>query len=163
MKRRAFIAIPAGVLGAFAVIVPTAAREAMTSGRNPLPPGSRNRANGIAGSFGAELIDAEMPARDGAVLRGWLFLLPAHSDKAVIILHGISDTRNGVLGHARFFLTHGYNVLVPDVRAQGESGGNLMTYGVLEADDTKQWANWLKERAGAQHISGWENRSARAS
>lgn len=154
MNRRAFAAIPAGLFATFAAIVPTAARTAMTAGRNPLPAGSRNRADGIAASSGAELIDAEIPARDGAMLRAWLFRLRAASGRAVIILHGIGDTRNGVLGHAQFLLTHGYHVLVADVRAQGESGGELMTYGVLEADDTKQWAGWIEERTGARDVFG---------
>ncbi len=41
------------------------------------------------------------------------------------------------------FLAHGYTVLAPDSRAHGESGGEIATYGLLEADDVHRWVSWL--------------------
>ncbi|MEI9813343.1 MAG: alpha/beta hydrolase [Acidobacteriota bacterium] len=37
----------------------------------------------------------------------------------------------------------GYSVLAPDLRAHGESGGETVTYGLLEKYDTLQWVDWL--------------------
>ena len=42
---------------------------------------------------------------------------------AAIVLHGVGDTRLGVLGQARFLLDAGYTVLTPDSRGHGASGG----------------------------------------
>ena len=49
---------------------------------------------------------------------------------AVILLHGVADTRAGMMGPARFLLERGYTVLAPDSRGHGTSGGGLITYGI---------------------------------
>src|SRR5579864_6738762 len=85
----------------------------------------------------------EMTARDGAVMRAWLLLPRAPNGNAVLVLHGIADSRTGTLGLARMLLANGYAVLAPDSRAHGESGGELATYGLLEADDVHRWVDWL--------------------
>lgn len=59
----------------------------------------------------------------------------------VIVLHGIADSRAGSAGFAPMFLDQGYSVLVPDSRAHGASGGNLVTYGLLERYDVIAWAH----------------------
>jgi alpha-beta hydrolase superfamily lysophospholipase len=68
--------------------------------------------------------DAEIPAADGAVLRGWLFRAAGENRKAVILLHGQADNRIGAIGYVPLFLKHGYDVLTPDLRAHGDSGGD---------------------------------------
>src|SRR5262249_59487351 len=75
---------------------------------------------------------------------------------AVVLLHGITDNREGMGGFARLFLDHGYAVLMPDARAHGESGGMLATYGVRESDDLHRWVSWLytDELAPAQCVYG---------
>jgi pimeloyl-ACP methyl ester carboxylesterase len=65
-----------------------------------------------------------------------------------VVLHGHGDTRAGALGHTRFFLQHGYNVLAPDNRGHGASDG-MVTFGVYEAEDLRRWAAWLSEQTGA--------------
>jgi pimeloyl-ACP methyl ester carboxylesterase len=82
----------------------------------------------------------------GVTLRGWLFTPQSGNGEAVIVLHGVTDTRAGVRGIARLLLAAGYTVLTPDARAHGESGGTLATYGVLERQDIQAWARWLHAR-----------------
>jgi uncharacterized protein len=95
---------------------------------------------------GATQKDVSMSAADGAVLKGW-YVQPANGNgSAVILLHGMADNRQGVTGFAHMFLMHGYAVLLPDSRAHGESGGSLVTYGVMERDDVRRWAEWLRPR-----------------
>jgi fermentation-respiration switch protein FrsA (DUF1100 family) len=48
-------------------------------------------------------------------------------------------------------LNQGYSVLLPDNRAHGESGGEFVTYGLLERYDVIAWANWMK-RAGYRKL-----------
>jgi dipeptidyl aminopeptidase/acylaminoacyl peptidase len=97
-------------------------------------------------SFGGQPQEVSVQAEDGVTLRAWYFVHSAVTRNAVLILHGLGDTRRGMSGQAELFLRHGYNVLIPDSRAHGASGGELATFGVLEADDVHRWVSWLKER-----------------
>jgi len=96
----------------------------------------------------------QVVARDGADLRAWLLLPNRSNGDAVLILHGIADSRGSQLGLARMFLAHGYKVLVPDSRAHGESGGDLATYGLLEADDVHRWVSWLMDEEHPLRVFG---------
>src|SRR5713101_4051744 len=40
-------------------------------------------------------------------------------------------------------------LLMPDSRGHGESGGEMVTYGVLEAGDIRSWVDWL---IAAEHL-----------
>jgi pimeloyl-ACP methyl ester carboxylesterase len=53
----------------------------------------------------------------------------------VILAHGRDMNRSGMLPRAAFLIRHGYNVLDLDLRDHGESGGNYITPGYLEAFD----------------------------
>jgi pimeloyl-ACP methyl ester carboxylesterase len=98
----------------------------------------------VAARFGAVLRDAAITASDGIVLRGWFAHPPNANGNAVILLHGIGDNRQGMMGYAELFLSHGYDVLAPDVRAQGDSGGTFSTYGIKEANDVHRWFDFLQ-------------------
>lgn len=77
-----------------------------------------------------------------------------HSDRCVLVLHGIGDSRASSVDYfAPVFLTNGYAVLAPDSRAHGESGGSIVTYGVLERFDTLAWAKWLRAK-GCMKVYG---------
>jgi fermentation-respiration switch protein FrsA (DUF1100 family) len=70
-----------------------------------------------------------------------------------VILHGIGDSRLGSAGFAPMFLAAGYSVLLPDSRAHGTSGGELVTYGLLEKYDVLEWAHWLRSQ-GCRKLYG---------
>jgi dipeptidyl aminopeptidase/acylaminoacyl peptidase len=93
----------------------------------------RQSAEATAARFGATLRDVSITSWDGSRLQGW-FARPADADgDAVILLHGVGDNRQGMMGFAELFLSNGFTVLVPDARAQGESGGDFPTYGLRNA------------------------------
>jgi dipeptidyl aminopeptidase/acylaminoacyl peptidase len=103
----------------------------------------RKQAEGVAAQFGGQLQDVSVTATDGIHLEGW-FARPANANgDAVILFHGVGDNRQGMMGFAELFLSNGFAVLVPDSRAQGESGGYFPTYGIKERDDVHQWFDWL--------------------
>jgi uncharacterized protein len=82
----------------------------------------------------------------------WLFR-PTHENGAgVILLHGVADSRKGMLGHARMELRAGYIALLPDSRAHGSSGGEIFTFGVRERDDVALWTSWLKEEVHVRRV-----------
>ena len=100
----------------------------------------------IRQQFHVEPQDVSITAADNVTLNAW-FVQPTNSNgKSVIILHGISSNRLDSTGFAEIFLNHGYAVLLPDSRAHGESGGNIVTYGILEKYDVNLWTHWLRQR-----------------
>jgi dipeptidyl aminopeptidase/acylaminoacyl peptidase len=93
--------------------------------------------------YHAELQEVSVTAADAITLNGW-YVHPEHfNGNVVMLLHGITDNREGMAGFAKLFLDHGYAVLLPDARAHGESGGELATYGVKESDDIHRWVSWI--------------------
>lgn len=125
-----------------------------------LRPGRRavtreREATAIAQSLGASLQDVEIKGADGVPLRAW-FARPARPNgNAVLLLHGVSDNREGVGGFAQLFLKEGYSVLLPDSRAHGASGGTLATYGLREGDDVQRWVSWLVTTQHAKCVFGF--------
>lgn len=57
------------------------------------------------------------------------------SHRTALLVHGYADAKVGALAWAPLFRRLGYNLLLPDLRAHGESGGRYTTAGVLEAND----------------------------
>jgi len=78
---------------------------------------------------GAVKDDFVVRAPDGAELRGWKVRPPAPNGDWMLLYHGVSDNRTGILGHAEFLLRHSYSVVMMDSRAHGASGGDVATYG----------------------------------
>ena len=102
----------------------------------------------------AQLEDVSITTPDAAVLRGWLLRPPHANGDAALLLHGLGDNRLGMTGYAQLLLSHGYAVLLPDARAHGVSGGALATFGLLEAQDIRQWADFLSAATRAHCVYG---------
>lgn len=105
--------------------------------------------------FGAELQDVAITAADGVLLKGWFVHPRDYNGNAAILLHGITDNREGVAGYGHLLLQHGYAILLPDARHHGESGGELATYGVKESDDIHRWVSWIYAHDPPQCIYGF--------
>lgn len=71
----------------------------------------------------------------GLRLKGWLFRAPAFSRGTLVYLHGSGDNRTSGTDIAERFVGRGYNALVYDSRAHGESEGDACTYGYYEKKD----------------------------
>src|SRR3984893_17084514 len=108
-----------------------------------VPVTERQSAEATAARFGAALRDVSVTASDGGHLQGWFGRPKNANGDAVILLHGVGDNRQGMMGFAELFLSNGFAVLVPDSRAQGESDGDFPTYGIKESDDVGRWFDWL--------------------
>ena len=150
-----YAAVVASVwLAVCAVAGIVAAEMALHPGRSVEGTKSQELAAAIAKSHQATLTDASVMARDDAILRGWS-MRPVHGNgDAVILLHGHTDNRAGMLGYADLMLRHGYSVVLVDARAHGVSGGDLATYGVLEADDVRRWYDWIAQAESPRCIFG---------
>ena len=84
-------------------------------------------------------------AFDGVPLEAWFVRPAVPNGNCVMVLHGIGDSRQGSAGFAPQFLDQGYSVLLPDSRGHGASGGDLVTYGLWEKYDVRDWAHWLRQ------------------
>jgi uncharacterized protein len=116
--------------------------------RGRLPGGSRDarlRAETVARVHGARLDAVRIVAVDGVALTGWLFTRGDASRSTVLVTHGSGGSRDHATAYAAFLLDAGFDVLAPDARGHGESGG-FATYGVREADDILRWAAWIRAR-----------------
>jgi alpha-beta hydrolase superfamily lysophospholipase len=96
--------------------------------------------------------DFNVRASDGFTLKGWKVCPPAPNGDWVLLYHGVSDNRTGVIGHAEFLLRHGYCVVMMDSRDHGESGGDMATYGWKERYDTVAITNALYASEKVRHL-----------
>lgn len=146
------------VIGVYAVACVVAgvflAEVSLHLPRRKLDDGSKYRA-WVAREFGGTVQDVSVVAADGVVLRGW-FVTPRDANgKTVVLLHGITDNREGIAGFGDYFLARSYSVLLPDSREHGDSGGAVATYGVLERDDVRRWVAWVRQREpGCTYLLG---------
>jgi uncharacterized protein len=119
------------------------AHATLHPGRRPLTAADEFRAHEMSNRHDAQIENAALSATDGALLQAWLIRPQRGNGDAVILLHGLSDNRTGMIGYAELLLNHGFTVLLPDARAHGASSGALATYGLLESDDISRWYKWL--------------------
>jgi len=101
------------------------------------------RANQVAGAGGGSWRDVSVTARDGAVLRAWLFRPDHPNGKVVILMHEFMRTRLQMLAQIPWLMRAGYTCLAPDERGHGSSGGTVVTFGIEERYDVIAWTDWL--------------------
>jgi fermentation-respiration switch protein FrsA (DUF1100 family) len=101
---------------------------------------------------GATKEDFLVLASDGVELHGWKVYSRAPNGNWMLLFHGVSDNRTGVLGHAELLLRHGYDVVMMDSRAHGESGGEMATYGWKERYDSVAITNALYSTENVHHL-----------
>lgn len=71
------------------------------------------------------------------------------SDKYVLCSHGYRNKGKGEFRFiTKFYHENGYNVLLVDHRASGESEGEHITFGYYESSDLRRWANFLVDTFG---------------
>lgn len=117
-----------------------------------LNPERRAQTDRMLERTGATKTDFDVRAPDGIELRGWKVRPPSPNGDWVLLFHGVSDNRTGVLGHAEFLLRHGYSVVMMDSRAHGESGGAMATYGWKERYDTVAITDALYSTESVSHL-----------
>jgi uncharacterized protein len=151
LKRFLMAALIGLLIGA--VVVPVFIAEGSLHIYNRIVPDSL-AADYLARQNDATWQPAVLKAADGIQLQAWFFRPAEFNGGAVLLLHGVADTRLGMTGHLQYLLGSGYAALMPDARGHGSSGGGLVTYGLKEARDTAMWAQWLDGQPGVKRIYG---------
>ncbi len=79
--------------------------------------------------------DVSFRGEGGILLKGWLIRSPTPGRGLLVYLHGIGDNRGSGLGVGERLAPQGWDILLYDSRAQGESEGEACTYGYFEKGD----------------------------
>ena len=98
--------------------------------------------------------EVTVTAADGAELHGYLYNEGA--DVTVVVLPRFCDdgTADFLPGAFLHDLT-GCNILLPDPRLHGQSGGDRFTYGLTEQYDIPVWLDFAEELLGPQTFILW--------
>jgi alpha-beta hydrolase superfamily lysophospholipase len=96
--------------------------------------------------------DFDVRAHDGVLLRGWKVRAARPNGDWVLVFHGVGDSRIGVVEHALVLLSAGYDVVMMDARAHGDSEGPMATYGWIERHDTQAIVDALESSEHPRHL-----------
>lgn len=68
-----------------------------------------------------------------------------NSNNFVILLHGYMGKKEEMLHFARWYYSKGYNVLLPDLRCHGKSGGYYIGMGYTDRLDILNWISYIRQ------------------
>jgi uncharacterized protein len=79
-------------------------------------------------------------------IEAWYGKADSASKGTVILFHGLMWNKGQVLDEAIAFRKLGYNVMMPDVRNHGNSGGNVTTIGYRESEEVKLAYDYVQQQ-----------------
>jgi pimeloyl-ACP methyl ester carboxylesterase len=81
-----------------------------------------------------------------ARLAVWIVDPVAEPRGTVFVLHGIRDGKSSLLGWGRMLASAGFRAVLVDLRGQGHSTGDVLSYGVIDSRDLSQVLDALAAR-----------------
>ncbi|HOT93630.1 MAG TPA: alpha/beta fold hydrolase [Methanoregulaceae archaeon] len=96
--------------------------------------------------------EVELMTDDGVPLAAWF--APSKNGAAIVLIHGATDSREGVRGHAGMLRDAGFGVLAPDLRGHGKSGGRGNAFGWEGTRDVRAAVAYLETQDGVRTIGG---------
>lgn len=99
----------------------------------------------IPDELAEDRIPATLSTRDGIKLSAWYFTPETPSTRSALICPGFGSRKDLHIDLVERLLNRGWNVLVFDARAQGESAGYCQSFGADEKYDVLAAVEWLKE------------------
>jgi fermentation-respiration switch protein FrsA (DUF1100 family) len=100
--------------------------------------------------FGLPFEDLQLTSSDGLSLRAWLVPAQSPNGAGMILVHGLGANRSALLPTAEILHRNGYHVLLLDLRGHGESEGDQITYGYLEALDVMAGMEYMTVDLGLE-------------
>ena len=94
----------------------------------------------------AAVEEVHVTSEDGLDLFGVAFITDETSHLWVIAVHGYRGDHTQMMPLATAYGTHGYNALLPDLRACGQSEGQYIGMGWLDRLDMLKWISRIIER-----------------
>jgi alpha-beta hydrolase superfamily lysophospholipase len=92
--------------------------------------------------------------RNGIAIEAWYAQPDSGSKGTVILFHGLASNKGNLLQEADEFLYLGYNVMLVDLRAHGNSGGSTISFGIRETEEVKLAYDHIKSK-GEKTILLW--------
>jgi fermentation-respiration switch protein FrsA (DUF1100 family) len=120
---------------------------------------SRHAPEATPAGAGLAYEEVGLTSTDGVRLKAW-WVPAGGSPRAAVLVHGWGGDKSDehVLKTAPVYHREGYNVLIIDLRAQGESAGGRRTLGYREVRDVRGALLWLGRRgykARDTVLHGW--------
>jgi pimeloyl-ACP methyl ester carboxylesterase len=84
-----------------------------------------------------------IPTRDRLMLDAW-FVPEDGATRTLLVLHGAGANKGNFVWYLGPLAHHGYNLLMIDFRAHGNSDGHVTSWGVRERVDVLAAVDWLK-------------------
>lgn len=86
-------------------------------------------------------------AKDGIKLKGYYLPAEKSSDKLIIFCHGYtSQGLSNFSALSEFYYNLGFDCLILDLRAHGESEGDYVGFGILDRFDCLEWIKYINKR-----------------
>ena len=93
----------------------------------------------------ADVEKVEILSEDGYRLRGAMEEKDG-THRWVVLLHGYTGSKEMMYGYAYWYAEHGFSVLAPDFRCQGESEGDYIGLGATDSKDLSGWVDLILQR-----------------
>jgi uncharacterized protein len=110
------------------------------------PAASRKLPTQTPAAFQLPFVEIAITNKDGLKLVGWF--IPSTNSATILAQHGYKSTRAEMLPAARILHRHGYNVLIPSIRAHDYSEGERITFGIREVQDLAAWYEYVVKLPG---------------
>lgn len=104
----------------------------------------------VIDSFEISHTTINVTTTDGFNLQAWYALQAdtstTNSKTTVILFHGHGGSKSGIIKEASAFYNMGYNVLLTDFRAHGNSSGSVCTIGAKEVEDVMTFYRFIQQK-----------------
>ncbi len=119
----------------------------------------RERTGLLPAAYGLDYSEVSVRSRDGLELSGW-WIPGGRERKAALLVHGLNASKASpyVLPALPVYAELGWNVLMIDLRAHGDSPGTRTTLGLTEVRDVLGGLDWLAQRGYPREavvLHGW--------
>jgi len=132
----------------YAVIMPQ--KIDLTEHRDRFPSGA------FPEDYQLKTITLDLVTEDHIVLSNYLALSTKDTSRGTIImLHGIGGCKEDYLGIAKSLTDSGYNCMIYDARAHGQSGGKYCTFGYREKEDVQTVVSAILKHDSTTSIAIW--------
>jgi uncharacterized protein len=95
-----------------------------------------------------------LKTKNNLALEAWYAKTDSVAKGTVVLFHGLSNSKSMSIQESNEFRFMGYNVMLVDFRAHGNSEGNTTTIGWNESEDVKLAYDWLVQK-GESKIFLW--------